>query len=167
MFYISSRNLWKVAISRCEIFFYFILFYSFDTSMISKQLSNDFYCFFVVFNFLFFCKVSWFNSARGFCDICVVATEISYEFFFCNYYWFFSANIISAFSRNPLLVTNSSINFQKFLLVWAPVFVTLLKYTLITFRIRDTHLFFCFLYIALFSSVGFLFFYCLYSLICL
>ena len=47
--------------------------------MVSKRLTNYFYCFFIVFNFLFFWNVSWFCSARAFCDIYVVVIENSYE----------------------------------------------------------------------------------------
>ena len=61
-FYITSRNLKKVAVSSCEIIFYVIFFYSFDTFMISKRLKNYPYCFFLVFNFLFFWNVGWFSS---------------------------------------------------------------------------------------------------------
>ena len=38
----------------------------------------------------------------------------------------FSVNIISAFSRNPLLLRNGLINFQNSLFVWTPAFVTVL-----------------------------------------
>ena len=145
-----------MAVSRCEIFCYVIFFYSFDTSKVSKRLTNYFYCFFVVFNFLFICTVGWFSSARVLYDIYVVVIENSFSesSFSSSTILSLTVNIISAFSRNPLFVRNSVINFQKSLLGWTPVFVTLLKYTLIGFRRRDdTHLFLCFLYIALFSSV--------------
>ena len=85
---------------------YVIFFYSFDTFMVSKRLTNYFYCFFVVFNFLFFCNVCWFSSARAFYDIYVVVNENSHKFFFFSNFFYFSVNIISVFSRNPLFVRN-------------------------------------------------------------
>ena len=145
-----------LAVSRCEIFCYFLFFYSFDTLVVSKRRTNFFYYFFVVFNFLFFWNVGWFSSARAFYNIFIVVIEVLTSSISSVTILSFSVNIISAFSRNPLFVRNGLINFQKFLLLWTPVFYTLLKYTLIAFRRRDTHLFLCFLYIALFSSVGFL-----------
>ena len=58
-----------------RFFFYVFYFYSFDTFMISKRLTNCFYCVFVVFNFLFFYNVGWFSSAiRALYDIYVVVT---------------------------------------------------------------------------------------------
>ena len=51
LFYITSRNFWKVAVSSSEIFFYVIFFYRFDTSMISKRFRNYFSCLVDVFNF--------------------------------------------------------------------------------------------------------------------
>ena len=69
----------------------------------------------------------------------------------------FSANISSTFSKNILFVRNGLIiDFEKSWLVWTPVFVKLLRYTLIAFRRRDTHLFLYFLYIALLTLVEFL-----------
>ena len=66
---------------------FFCFFYSFDTFMARKRPTNYFYCFSVVFNFLFFCNVGWFSSARAFCDIYVVAIENYCKlFFFSNYF---------------------------------------------------------------------------------
>ena len=144
MFYITSGNLWKVAVPSVS-FFAIIFFYSFETFMVSKRITNYFYCFFVVFNFLFLCNVGWVSSARAFYDIYVVVIENSFS---SGTILSFSVNIVSAFSRNPLFVRNGLIDFQKSLLVWTPVIVTLLKYTLMAFRRRDTFLFLCFLCIA-------------------
>ena len=43
---IISRNLWKVHVCRCDIFFYVCFFCTFHTFMISKQVPNYFYSFF-------------------------------------------------------------------------------------------------------------------------
>ena len=66
-----------------DFFFYVFYFYSFDNFMISKRLTNCFYCVFVVFNFLFFYNVGWFSSAiRALYDIYVVVTGNSWKLFF-------------------------------------------------------------------------------------
>ena len=80
--YITSGNLSKVAVSLCEIFCYVVFFYSFDTFMVSKRVTNYCYCFFVIFNFLFFWDVGWFSSARAFYDIYVMVIKNSYKFFY-------------------------------------------------------------------------------------
>ena len=122
LFYITSRNLWKVAVSCCDVL-YVIFCYSFDTSMVSKWLTNNFYCFFVVFNFLFFCIVGWFCSARAFYIIYAVVIASSFS---SVTILSFSVNITSAFSRSPLFVRNGLMNFQKSASVWTPVFIILL-----------------------------------------
>ena len=58
-------------------FFSVFFFFSFYTFMISKRLRNYFYYVFVVFNFLFFCNVGWFVSARALYYIYVVVIENS------------------------------------------------------------------------------------------
>ena len=58
-------------------FFSVFFFFSFYTFMISKRLTNYFYYVFVVFNFLFFCNIGWFISARALYDIYVVVIENS------------------------------------------------------------------------------------------
>ena len=91
-----------MAVLRCEIFFNVIFFESSDTSSISKRLTITSTTFFVVFNFLLFCNVRWFSSAREFYDVYVVVIENSHKLFFSVTILFFSASIIYALSRNPL-----------------------------------------------------------------
>ena len=80
--------------------YYVIFFYSFDTFMVSKRLTNYFYCFFVVFNFLFFCNVGWFCSARVFYDIYVVVIKNSYKLlFFSNCFILFSQHNFGIFEK--------------------------------------------------------------------
>ena len=146
-----------MAISCCEIFSV-IFSYSFDTSVISKRLTKCFYCFFVVFNFLFFCNVGCFSSARSFYDILQWSLKIltSSSVTILS----FSVNIISMFSRKPLFVRNGLSNFQIFISLDTG-FVTILNYTLIVFRRRDTHFFVFYVlpYVLHWDS------YCIYSLI--
>ena len=54
-------------------------------ALISKQLPNYFYCFFVV---LFFRIVQWLSFSRVFYDIYVVVIENFYKFFFFSYSFF-------------------------------------------------------------------------------
>ena len=55
--------------------------------MISRQLPNYLYFFFVVFSLRLLCKVGWFNSTKALYDIYVVVIENSYKFFFFSDYF--------------------------------------------------------------------------------
>ena len=80
-------------------FFLCYLFYSFGTFMISKRLGSYFYCFFVVLNFLVFCKVGWFSSARAFYVIMKWSLKVLESSFSSVSILSFSANISSIYFK--------------------------------------------------------------------
>ena len=140
---------------------FFSVLFSFMTLILS-WLANDFQitsiAFFVVFNFLFFCNVGWFSSARAFYEINVVVIENFCKFFFFSYYFIlFSQHNFRIFKK--AFVRNGLINFQVSISL-DTVFVTLLKHTLIAFWLRDIYIFislFSIYCLLLFSGIPILF----------